>query len=250
MHRLRTIAIAIITLLLIVGVWRWDVLSHLRLLIGMILMASAGGILFSTFREEEATGKYASAFALYGTALLLVPEWSPLLILMLIGGLIMQSMNLRSFMAAIVGLLVPAWILAGVFFLIDKNEMTLDMLSRLWRFDAIRYSNLNITQWVCLLPAVVGGIPAILRYPVLSFELRTNSRARYLFLLVFYFGTLVYLALQPTRFESLAPLLLVTAASFFDIHTERQHNGPMLFILLILFTLLIAACLTLPIWMP
>lgn len=235
-------------LLAIFAAWRWQIAEHWAVLAAGVLLIMACLLLFGTFRQTRATGEYLLAFALLGMMALLVPAWAVLIPVLLLGCTLLQSLSPRAFLASLIGLATPLWILFGALFVLDRQYHFQFITSRFFRFYAIDYTSLTIPQLAALALMAVGGIPALVRFPQTAHLLRTHIRVRYLFLVCLFVGALLYLLLQPTRFDVLIPLLLMVPAFFFgeEWRLTKTHWKEKTYHVVLL--LLLGAYLSLPLW--
>lgn len=236
------------SLLVTFAAWEWQFVEHWQVLAGSVLLVAACSLLFSTFRQPRAMSEYLLAYACLAGMALLVPAWAVLIPVMLLASAMLQSLSPRTFLAAVIGLAAPLWILFGILFIADKPYHFLFVTSRFFRFYSIDYSTLTLPQMGGLVLLAAGGVPALLRFPRVAHLLRAYVRVRYLFLAVLFVGTLVYLLLQPTRFEFLFPILIVIPALFFgeeEVLLRVRWKGTAYRIALLLLTL---TFLSLPLW--
>ena len=84
----------------------------------LLLTTTAIGIVLYTYRKRHAMGSYFMAFALMGVASLFVPQMLYLIPVLLLCCQFMQSLYLRSALAALLGVLLPYWTAFCVLFLI------------------------------------------------------------------------------------------------------------------------------------
>ena len=85
-----------------------------------ILFTIACYILLRTYRSRSAMGSYFLAFALVGSQCLMAPSLLLTLPWLVLCGVFMESLHVRTFLAALWGLLCPFWIVCGVLFLTDR----------------------------------------------------------------------------------------------------------------------------------
>lgn len=126
-----------------------------------VLFSLACYILLRTYRERDAVGRYFAAFVLIGIQCMLAPPLLLTLPLLVLCGVFMESLHLRTFFAALWGLVCPFWIVCGILFLIDRTEFIAPYLdnvvsmaspSHLWLYSPHR--------WVQLLWAMLIALPS------------------------------------------------------------------------------------------
>lgn len=224
--------------------------THLALL---ALLSAACYLMLGTYRNRLAMGDYFVAFVLVGLATFVVPRllWAaPLFVLCCYP---LHSLHFRTFAAALLGLLTPYWVAFCLLYLTDNMPMIpafADALSLAPPRYAvasepvadviIRYLPL---VWVLLI--LLPGSISILSDSTL--KLRSHSCYNYFMLLACVL--LVVVALVPSLYAPLLPLLLLLVAYIgIPLFGDQMSRAGSIYLLVL--TLLWAALLTLPLWMP
>ena len=77
-------------------------------------------LLLRTYRDREAMGRYFLAFSIIGIECLLAPRLLFTLPLLVLMGAFVESLHVRSFFAALLGLMLPYWVAFCTLFLTDR----------------------------------------------------------------------------------------------------------------------------------
>ena len=127
----------------------------------MVLLTSAISIVLHTYRKRHAMGSYFMAFALMSMGSLYVPQLLYLMPVLLVCCRLMQSLHLRSTLAALLGALFPYWTAFCVLFLTDNMQ-------RIQTFTEALTANVTPVATHLLLPLGDGNTMAL---PTMSIQL-------------------------------------------------------------------------------
>lgn len=127
----------------------------------MVLLTSAISIVLHTYRKRHAMGSYFMAFALMSMGSLYVPQLLYLMPVLLVCCRLMQSLHLRSTLAALLGALFPYWTAFCVLFLTDNMQ-------RIQPFTEALTANVTPVATQLLLPLGDGNTMAL---PTMSIQL-------------------------------------------------------------------------------
>lgn len=204
-------------------------------------------VLMSTYQRRDAVGEYVIGFSLFSLASIFFPKWLLFVPVLLVGGNMLQSLTPRTFMAAVIGLIVPYWIGAGVLFMFDKLSLFVVPFEELIRFDAIVYSGLTLRELAAAFMLLFLAIPGFVLFPSTLFSIKEKARVCYQFMLLMAVAVLLFMLLQPTLFSGLFPMLTGIACLFVTqmlISSKSRMGGVYLLLLVVFF---VAYC-TLPLW--
>ncbi len=219
----------------------------------LALLAAACYLMLGTYRNRLAMGDYFAAFVLVGLATFVVPRllWAaPLFVLCCYP---LHSLHLRTFAAALLGLLTPYWVAFCQLYLTDNmpmisafaDKLALTMPQYAVATEPVADVIIRYVPLVWVLLLLLPGSISILSDSTL--KLRSHSCYNYFMLLACVL--LVVVALMPSLYAPLLSLLLLLVAyigiPLFGDEVSRAGN-----IYLLVLTLLWAAMLTLPLWMP
>lgn len=208
-------------------------------------------ILVTTHQQQRSVSEYFSAFLLLGLASLFVPQWLLIVPFVLMGCMLLGSLTLRTFLAALLGLITPWWTAAGVLYLMDGMERFVTPFREFVLLPSIGHlAALPLGQLCGLVVVTLLALPALIHYPAVGPTLKERSRVVWLFLILLLAGTLLLTYAQPQLVPLLYPLLaalisLFVAQLVFTLHNRRSRTICQLMILVVL--LLYA---TRPLWMP
>ena len=204
-------------------------------------------ILLSTYQQRHAISEYVTGFALLGCITILSPKWILLTPVIIVGCGLIQSLTPRTFMAAVIGLIIPYWIGGGVLFLFDETAHFADPFIQLAEFCPIRYGELTIQQLSATILLLVLAVPSMLHYPGSSFGIREKARVCYNFFFALFACTLILILLQPCLISEFYPLLAAIACLFVTqmLLSAKGRGGG---IYLLLLSLLYLIYITEPIW--
>jgi len=184
--------------------------------------------LFKSYQNHYSSAQLFHSFAFLGIGSLAFPQLTFFIPVWFISAYNFQSLNIRSFFAAIIGWSLPFWFLLGHAYY--HNEMSLfykpfhDMIT----FQSVNYkevplTNVIVTGFMFLL-YVVSSINSF----VTSYQdkIRTRSYLRFFILLNFFI--FIFILLQPSHFLCLLSLLLtgssILAGHLFALTNNRLSN--------------------------
>lgn len=230
---------------LIGGSWFLIPLHSGNICLAVMLLAIY--ILLTTYQQRHAITEYVTSYALLGIITILSPKWMLLIPVFIIGCGLIQSLTLRTFMAAIIGLILPYWIGGGLLFLFDEMDHFFIPFIQLAEFCPIQHDELSLHQITALVLLLFLVIPSMFHYPGSSFSIREKARICYNILFVMFVSTLVLVLLQPCLVNEFYPLLTAVASIFVTqmlISARGRFRSIYFLILLLLYLIFI----TQPIW--
>ena len=219
----------------------------------LLLMTTAISIVLHTYRKRHAMGSYFMAFALMGTGSLFVPQMLYLIPVLLLSCQLMQSLHLRSTLAALLGALLPYWTAFCVLFLTDNmhhvqtfvealttkvTPMVPQMLFPLGEGNTMALSTMSIQLlWSMLL--IVPAAASLLYTVNVKVQTRAAMFVQFSMLATFIIAALVlpslYAPLQPT----ITLLTAIIGSTMFVGSSSRGQN--IWLVVLLLLWLLIAS---------
>ncbi|MBO4444461.1 MAG: hypothetical protein J5814_06835 [Bacteroidaceae bacterium] len=213
------------------------------------IMMIAAYMLMTTYQQHDSISEYVIAFALVSLASILFPKWLLLVPFFLIGGGLLQSLTPRTFMAALIGLIIPYWISAGMLFLCDDISSFVVPFQQLIQFDAIKYQSLTLNEITAGALLLLIAVPGIVLFPSTLFAIKEKARVCYQFLLLVFVAVFILALLQPTLFADLFPLLMTIATLFVTnmLLSGKSRLGGVYLLMLIIFYLVY---ISQPLWEP
>lgn len=174
-----------------------------------ILFITTCYILLRTYRCRSAMGSYFLAFALVGAQCLMAPSLLLTLPWLVLCGVIMESLHVRTFFASLWGLLLPYWVVVGALFLTDKVGLIAPFFDKILPSEFGLSSVLNVPQlwwqhlWMFLL-ALPGSMIILFNR---TMKLQTSAGFR---LLIFSLVVLlIAIWLFPVCYSALFPCVLL-----------------------------------------
>lgn len=207
------------------------------------LLSVACYVLLQTYRERDAMGSYFLTFALIGILCLLAPPLLWVLPWLVLCGAFMESLHVRTFFAALWGLLFPYWVACGVLFLTDRIGAVvpyLEQVSSLEMFTLLPMQG-NFGWWGQLLWALLMALPGGIGI-LLNRTMRLQASAVFRLLIGALVVLLVAMWLSAAHSAALLPCVLLIAAligsAMFTVGDNRVKNIYLVVVLLVWLSLL------------
>ena len=219
----------------------------------LLLTTAAIGIVLYTYRKRHAMGSYFMAFALMGVASLFVPQMLYLIPVLLLCCQFMQSLHLRSALAALLGVLLPYWTAFCVLFLTDNMQRAQTFVEALMTkvspmvpqlFLPLGESNTMVlsTMSIQLLWSMLLIAPAAVSL-LYTVSLRVQTRAAMFLQCTIAITLIIASLILPSLYEPLRPTIILLSAiigsTLFIGHCSRGQN--IWLVILLLLWLLIAS---------
>ncbi|MDD3036438.1 hypothetical protein [Bacteroides sp.] len=169
--------------------------------------------LFKSYQQSQASDNLFYSFFFIGVGSIFFPQLTVLSVLWLLGAHRFQSLTPRSFCGAILGWILPYWILFGHAFFYDQMEMFYLPFYELATFGNI--FNLEVLQpweFTTLGFLLVLFIVSTAHCIVAGFEDKIRTRAYLQFLIELTAFLFLLIALQPIQCNNLLPLLMITSS--------------------------------------
>ena len=219
-------------------------------IIHLALLSLASYVLLSSYRQHDAMGHYLLAFSLVGIASLVTPAMLFIAPLLLICCILLQSLHLRTILAAIFGLLLPYWVALCALFVTDTPLPTAAFVNALTNpavqsahtsfsvYDYTLSSKLLQLSWLLLL--IIPGIMATF-FSHSALKARTQSSLYFLTTATLLMTAIIIVV--PGLYTAFMPLLFlatsISAAAFFI--TDSHQGAKIYLITLMVVWILIAA---------
>lgn len=190
--------------------------------------------LMGSFQEEFSQPKVFQSFCMLGISCLLYPKLILLYPLFLIGTISFLSLNLRSFVAALIGGLMPFWFLLAYGLVVQDIDLIVEPFMSLATFQplGVGYELWQLPLFLLLL--ILFLVSAIHIY-LTTFDDRMRTRVFLHFLILLGGFLLLFMALQPQEAINLFPLACIpismTAAHFFALTDSKLSLAFTLFTL-------------------
>ncbi|WP_077155593.1 hypothetical protein [Bacteroides bouchesdurhonensis] len=169
--------------------------------------------LFNSYQQSQASGNLFYSFFFIGAGSIFFPQLTFLSVLWLLGAYRFQSLNPRSFCAAILGWMLPYWMLFGHAFFYGQ----MDLFYRPF-YDLISFGNVfdlqSLQPWefATLGFLLVLYIVSTAHCIVAGLEDKIRTRAYLQFLIELTAFLFLLIALQPMLCNDLLPLLMISSS--------------------------------------
>ena len=167
--------------------------------------------LFKSYQQTQAAGYLFYSFFFIGAGSILFPQFTILSVLWLLEAYRFQSLTPRSFCGALLGWMLPYWMLFGHAFFYNEMELFYRPFNQLLTIG--EFFNLQILQpWelailgYLLVMFIVSAVHCI----AAGFEDKIRTRAYLQFLIDLTIFLFLLIALQPIYCSALLPLLIIS----------------------------------------
>lgn len=185
--------------------------------------------LFKSYQQAQAAGYLFYSFFFIGAGSILFPQLTILSVLWLLEAYRFQSLTPRSFCGALLGWMLPYWMLFGHAFFYNEMELFYRPFNQLLAFGEVFH--LPILQpWelailgYLLVMFIVSAVHCI----AAGFEDKIRTRAYLQFLIDLTFFLFLLIALQPIYCSALLPLLIISSSiligHFFVLTNSKSSN--------------------------
>lgn len=212
-----------------------------------VLFPMACYMLLSTYREREAMGRYFLAFTFVGIQCLLAPPLLFTLPLLVLCGMFMGSLHVRTLLASLWGLLFPFWMMCGVLFLMGRVGVVPLYFEQLVSTTSVPFIlQTGLRQWGMLLWVLLIALPGSIGI-LFNRTMKLQASAGFRLLIGVLAVSLVTMSLPTACSSVLFPCVLMTTAligsAMFTGNGSRAKD--IFFIILLLIWLFF---LGLPLW--
>jgi len=169
--------------------------------------------LLESYLQEQAAGCLFYSFFFIGAGSILFPQLSVLAVLWLFEASRFRSLAPRSFCGALLGWILPCWMLFGYAFFFGRMELFCRPFRQLLTF--CRPFDLTVLQpWeqAMLGYLLVMFIVSAVHFAVAEFEDKIRTRAYFRFLIGLTLFLFLLIALQPAHCSALLPLLMICSS--------------------------------------
>lgn len=174
-----------------------------------ILFTIACYILLRTYRSRSAMGSYFLAFALVGSQCLMAPSLLLTLPWLVLCGVFMESLHVRTFFAALWGLLFPYWMMAGLLFLTDSVGLIAPYFEQvLQSASSVPNALASPQQWMQLLWVFLLALPGSIMI-LFNRTMKLQTSAGFRLLIISLVVLLVTIWLSPSCSSALLPCVLL-----------------------------------------
>lgn len=196
-----------------------------------LAVASITLMLFASFQNRRAQRSVFAAFALVSLLAMFQYAYLYLLIAILLGFLLMQAMNLRSFLAMAIGIATPFWVVLGTH-LADINDFCLPSYQSLWAELQSAQLHINFISMIALAIITIVVMCANL-FQIINYKLQVRAyNGFFVYLTVL---TIAMLAIDyRNSFVYLPTLYMCFAIQFAQFFTINSHTRRYIAVIMLL----------------
>lgn len=185
--------------------------------------------LFSSYQQTQAAGTLFYSFLFIGAGSILFPQLTFFSVLWLFEANRFQSLTLRSFCGAVLGWMMPYWMLFGHAFFYDQMELFYHPFRELVTFtDIFQLQVLQPWEMATLGYLLVLFIVSAAHCIIAGFEDKIRTRAYLQFLINLSVFLFLFIAFQPSHCNDLLPLLMISSSiligHLFVLTNSRTSN--------------------------
>lgn len=192
--------------------WEWSFLTMPCWLLSFILF-------FSTYQKPRPEGSIFYGFLLISMSSLI---WLPILMsvpfFLISLGFHLRSLNWRSFCAAVFGLILPYWTLAGYAIWKGNAEEIFSYFSAQIQWETPDYSTISHDEFYSFIVLTTLSLPSIIHYLRTAYNDKIRTRMFFYMLILQDLLLLIGGALQPEQCHLLLRLLIVNSAPIVAHH--------------------------------
>ena len=185
--------------------------------------------LFKSYQQSRAAGYLFYSFLFIGAGSILFPQLTVLSVLWLFEAYRFQALTPRSFCGALLGWMLPYWMLFGHAFFYNEMELFYRPFIELTTFgDVFNLQILQTWELVVLGYLLVLFIVSAVHCIAAGFEDKIRTRAYLQFLIDLTIFLFLLIAIQPNYCSDLLPLLMISCSiligHFFVLTNSKSSN--------------------------
>jgi hypothetical protein len=185
--------------------------------------------LFKSYQQAQAAGYLFYSFFFIGAGSILFPQLTILSVLWLLESYRFQSLTPRSFCGALLGWMLPYWMLFGHAFFYNEMELFYRPFNQLLAFgEVFHLPILQPWELAILGYLLVMFIVSAVHCVAAGFEDKIRTRAYLQFLIDLTLFLFLLIALQPIYCSALLPLLIISSSiligHFFVLTNSKSSN--------------------------
>lgn len=185
--------------------------------------------LFRSYQQSQAAGYLFYSFFFIGAGSILFPQLTVLSVLWILEAYRFQSLNARSFCGALLGWMLPYWMLFGHAFFYNQMELFYRPFNELVTLgDFFNFQTLQPWELAILGYLLVLFIVSAAHCVIAGFEDKIRTRAYLQFLIDLTLFLFLLIALQPVYCSDLLPLLMISSSiligHFFVLTGSKTSN--------------------------
>lgn len=190
--------------------------------------------LFSSYQVEKSSGQIYVTFMYISFAALFYPKLLWLCPFYWLSMYMLQTINLKSILASILGIISPLWIVGSIAFCYDKTHIFLEKLSQFYKFDFGGYSVLSSAQWIMIIITLILFLIGTVDFYVRIYLDKNRTRNQYYAIILLGAALFLLLMLQPCAVQFILPSALLITSIMFG-HYIVNGDTPISNIIVIIF---------------
>lgn len=198
--------------------------------------------LFQTYQCRNASEGLFHSFAFLGIGSLFFPQIIYLFPVWLIGSSMLQSLNARSFFAAVLGFVIPYWALLAYALYVGNIDVFFSPFLEIARFGSMDiFETLSIPRIVSLSFFMLLFIIAMFRCLAIDYDNKIRTRIILHFIILLNFCLYTFIILQPVYETSLLILALPGTAMMtchFFVRTRSRFSATLFYGAMVLLLLI------------
>lgn len=184
--------------------------------------------LFKNYESSHPSGYIFHTFLSLSIGSLFFPQLLFFVPIFFIGTFYLRALNIKSFFASLLGLLVPYWGLFCYAFYTNNIELFNAPIQELVHFEHINYSHFPKHVWISWILITTLQLVCSIHYLTISHQDKTRTRTYMSFLIIIGLYTLLILLMQPHHLNPLLSVQLI-CTSFLASHlftlTQNRFSG-------------------------
>ena len=209
-------------------------MAHLLLICNILAYFN----LFATYQRPAATTHTFLIYFLLATAALAFPQLIITLPVWWVSQFILQSLNFRSWIASIIGIVTPSWLIATIAYSTDQLPKLLAHLNDGWQPQPLHFNTWTIAHYAIVTLSLAIFIIATIDLILKAHLDKTRTRHFYQVIIVNAIATFILLILYPQHIQLILPLCLIHTAMTGG-HFVALSYGKLQNIIVILFLILL-----------
>lgn len=184
--------------------------------------------LFSVQQGAKSTGITFLIFLSLGFISLLIQPMSLLIVPFFLTLNYFRSLSFRSFIAGILGFILPAWLVLSCCYLTDSLPLALSYASDSSQWIPFQYATVDLHQAAAMALLLILLVPSVLHFLQNNYQDKIRVRMLYYFMLWMLVYLFVGLCILPHLFNELFLMILLNScpliAHFFTLTNHKLSN--------------------------
>ncbi|MDL2212775.1 hypothetical protein LJC72_04140 [Bacteroides sp. OttesenSCG-928-D19] len=196
--------------------------------VATIMVLFAAFNLLKCYQSHRPMGNVLNTFMFLGVSSLIVPQFALFVPVFLVGVLIISTLNFKTFIAAILGWVIPYWFLFSYAYFTENMELFYRPFTAMATFQPLSLDNLDVAGLINIAYLFVVFLVSAFYFIINQSKEKISTRLYLSFISLLTFSIFLYILLQPAYALSMQLLLTtgvsVLAAHFFVLTNSRASN--------------------------